>query len=197
MKFSVEGVGGAVRWLDGFLRGAEARTGEAVKRGAFKLQREAAKQASALAARQVSGQDAARARRIRFRNPVEIRYLDREALLLVKKFQVKARIPEVAQAFHQAGEGARLERKFLTIRRLLFDGAGGGKFDKFTKFRIRQHAWLEEWARREDRGTQILRSVIMLSGRGGAQARLMLVLEPVLAQHGSTVLADIRQAVRG
>lgn len=196
MKFSVD-VNGAVRWLDGFLRGAEARTEEAVKRGAFKIQREAAKQAMALAARQVSGQDAARARRIRFRNPVEVRYLDRAALLFVKKFQVKARIPEVAQAFQQAGEGARLERKSLTIRRLLFDGAGAGKFDKPTKFRIRQHAWLEEWARREDRGTQILRSVIMLSGRGGAQARLMLVLEPVLDQHGGAVLADIRQAVRG
>lgn len=195
MKFGVH-IDGAIRWLDGFIRDRQSRTEEAVKRGALTLQREAAKQAAQLAARQVSGQDSKRARRIHFRNPVEIRYpRGGEALLFVRKFQVKARIPEVTQAFQQEGEAARLERKTLTLRRLLFDGQGGRKYDKPTRFRIRQHAWLEEWARREDRGTQILRQVVILSGRGGARARLMLVLDPAIDLRGDEIMAGIRKAV--
>lgn len=168
----------------------------AVQEGARQVARRADENARELSAKQVSRQDGRQSRRLRFFPPVKMVFNQQkgEALLLVGAFLVRARLPEVRQIYEATGHGDRLLRKSLTIRRLLFDGRGGRKFDEPTRFRFRDHAWLQKWGERQDRGEQIRRHVIRLSGTPGAQVRLQLVLEPALEQEGPKVLSRIRDA---
>ncbi len=177
------------------LEGARHQVDQAVRDGAKVVARKAEENARLLAARQVSGQDSGRARRLRFYSPVKVAVIGSEAIVMLGAFLVRARVPEVRAIYETTGYGDRLRRKKLTIKRQLFDGPSQRRYAEPRSFRFVDHPWLEKWGEREDRGQQVLRHVVRLSGTPGAQTRLRLVLQPAVEAEGPAVLARVQAAV--
>lgn len=140
--------------------------------------------------RQVSKQDAPRKMRITRRSPVGTR-VDRSsatALVSVGAHWTPAR----SKAIQRLVPASELTRTFLKIRRPLLLGSGARRVKAIQdekRLKISRYKWLDEWARRPEKGEQIRRHVIRMKS---PDARMSLLLAPAVKEKEQDVIKIFR-----